>query len=126
MLTPLYAGLLGLLYAVLSGRVMWWRMRSGVLTGDGPDEVGHAMVRAHANFMEFVPLGLVLILVIELGGGDLRWVHGLGSALLAARVLHAVGMWRSTGVTLGRRGGAGLTWAVLLVASAVCLSLYAG
>ena len=91
MLTPLYAGLLGLLYALLSGRVMWWRMRSGVLTGDGPGEVGHAMVRAHANFMEFVPLVLVLILVIELGGGDPRWVHGLGLALLVARVLHAVG-----------------------------------
>jgi uncharacterized membrane protein YecN with MAPEG domain len=126
MLTPLYAGLLGLLYALLSGRVMWWRMRSGVLTGDGSGEAGLAMIRAHANFMEFVPISLVLILLIELGGGDPYWIHGLGGTLLAARVLHAIGMWRSTGVSFGRRAGAGLTLGVLVVASGVCLSLCCG
>ena len=126
LLTALYAGLLGLLYAGLSSRVMWWRMRERVLIGEGTQGAGLAMVRAHANFMEFVPISLVLILLIELGGGDPGWVHGLGGALLAARVLHAIGMWRSTGVSLGRRAGAGLTLGVLVVASGVCLSLCCG
>ena len=59
------AGILGLIYAVLTTRVFAARFRSGIMLGTGPtDEKLQIAVRAHANFAEYVPLILLL-----LGGG---------------------------------------------------------
>ena len=68
-----------------------------------------------------MPLTLLLIALVEVGGADDRWVHGLGAGLVAARVLHAQGMWRNPGISFGRRVGTALTMLVLALATAGCL-----
>ena len=120
-ITLFYAGLLGVVFSILSGRVMFWRFRTLIVTGDGGDPRNHAIIRGHGNFTEYVPIALTLLLVLEMNGAPSAWCHGFGGSLLAARLFHGWGMRRSTGVTLGRRVGAGLTFTVILAMSGLCL-----
>ena len=119
--TALYAGLLGLIFAVLSGRVMLWRFSSGVVAGDGGHESKAAMIRAHANFFEYVPICLVMLAVLELNGMSSAWLHALGGLLVLARVLHGVGMSWTIGVSVGRRVGTALTMVVLISSALACV-----
>jgi drug/metabolite transporter (DMT)-like permease len=65
--TALYAGLLGLLVLILSYRVSRLRLTYRVGTGDGGhDDLGRA-IRVQGNAMEYVPLGLVLLLLAAIG-----------------------------------------------------------
>lgn len=86
------AGLLGLIYFVLSYRVIQVRVASKISLGDGSDDRLLARIRAHANFAEYVPLILVLMAVIELWVARGPWLWGVGAALVVARLAHAVGM----------------------------------
>ena len=121
--TALYTGLLGLLFWALSARVMWWRFSTGVVVGDQDDPSKTGMIRAHANFFEYVPITLLMIALLELGEFASPWLHSLGAGLLVARLLHAVGMSRTPGVSLGRRVGTALTMVVMGVAALLCLGL---
>ena len=85
--TPLYAGLLGLLLLALSINVIRDRFRTKVSLGDGNDALLQKSIRAHGNFVEYAPLGLVLIAVAELQGAPAFAVHLLGTALRVATVI---------------------------------------
>lgn len=50
-----------------------------------------AAVRAHGNNIEYVPAALLGLLLVNMGLGA-AWVHALGAALFAARLLHAIGI----------------------------------
>ena len=117
-----YAALLGLLAVVLTVRVIRHRVKLKIGTGDG----GHAQLaqdlRAHGNFTEQVPIALLLILVVEASGTPATVVHGLGVALVAARLASAWGLSHSLATSKGREIGAGLT--ILVVAAASLLILY--
>ena len=119
--TALYAALLGLLYAALTLLVVRGRFGSGVMLGTGEDKGLLRAVRAHANFAEFVPLILILMALGE--GMRLSSVvlHLLGAALVAARVLHAIGISQEPDVRPARGGGAVLTLVVLIAASIAVL-----
>lgn len=91
-ITPLYAALLGLVLLALSARVIAGVRAKGVSLGDGNDPGHLTLIRSHGNFIEYVPMCLVLIGFVEAGGASSGWVHGLGGALLVARVLHPIGM----------------------------------
>src|SRR5262249_43358576 len=71
--------------------------------------------------IEYVPMVLVLMLVLELNGTSAGVLHALGASLFAARLLHAFGLGSSTGTTPGRFGGTVLTWLVALAASGLAL-----
>src|SRR5712671_5219943 len=85
--TPLYAGLLTLWFVVLSMRVVNLRRR-GILFGDNGDVGVTRIVRAQANFAEYVPLALLLMGFLELSRFSIYLVHALGLILLVARLLH--------------------------------------
>jgi uncharacterized membrane protein YecN with MAPEG domain len=122
--TSFYAGFLGLIMLALSFRVVRARKKTGVLIGHGDEkDLKHAM-RVQANFIEYVPLGLVLILFVEIADFPLLVVHGLAASLVIARVLHAWGFGKNPGASPGRYWGTLLTWAVILVASV--LAIWAG
>ena len=123
-ITALWAGLLGLLLLFLSGRVVNARNSQKILFGDGGNEVLQRHIRVHANFIEYVPLGLVLLLVLELNGAAPRLLNLLGASLLVARLLHAFGLSRSTGTSVGRFVGTVATWLVLTVESGLALYTY--
>ena len=117
-ITPLYAGLLALFYVGLSGWVIRVRVRQKVLSGDNGDPVMINAMRTHANFAEYVPLALILIVLAEAQGAPAAALHALGAALLLARIMHAVGLGRQPHIPALRGGGAALTFLVLLLAGA--------
>lgn len=114
--TPLYAGLLALLYLLLSYRVIRQRITARVLHGDGDDKELILRQRVHANFNEYVPLALILLGLAELQGAPLWVLHMLGAMLLIGRLGHAWGMSQTPGKPIGRGGGTVLTYVMLLIA----------
>jgi len=69
-ITPLYAALLALVFLVLSFRVIFVRRGERISLGDGENPALRARVRVHANFAEYTPLALLLMLMAELLGDD--------------------------------------------------------
>jgi Uncharacterized relative of glutathione S-transferase, MAPEG superfamily len=118
--TPLYAGLLTLWFVVLSARVVNLR-RGGLLFGDNGDVGVVRIVRAQANFAEYVPLALLLMGFLEVNRFSIYLLHALGVTLLVARLLHGSALSFGWQVRSGRIAGAALTFAVLLIEAFLCL-----
>ncbi len=116
-ITAFYAGLLGILGLVLASRVARHRLRHGVELGDaGHPEMQRAM-RVFGNFIEYVPMILLLLGFGEMLGVP-RWLtHLMGASLVIARLLHALGLAASSGRSFGRLMGTVITWVVLLASS---------
>ncbi len=110
------AALLGLTLVVLSFRVVNVRRREKIGVGMGDCMPLTLAVRVHANFIEYVPMGLILIFLLERNGGSSLAAY-LAATLVIARLLHAFGLSRSAGTSPGRFIGTSLTWAVLITAS---------
>ncbi|RJY10128.1 MAPEG family protein [Aurantiacibacter aquimixticola] len=68
------------------------RISDKVLHGDGGNAALAKRMRAHANFIEYTPIGLLLILVIDLGHHHGWALAAIALAFLGGRVLHAFGM----------------------------------
>jgi hypothetical protein len=117
----LYAGILGLVGLVLAALVVVQRGKTRTDLGSGGHPSLERAIRVHGNFIEYVPLILLLMLVCELSGVRLLWLHVMGVALVLGRVFHAWGLWSKSGTSFGRFAGITLTWAVLLAAAALCL-----
>lgn len=78
-------------------------------------------VRAHGNFAEYVPHGLLFILVLELMQAQTSLVWLLGGMLTIAHVAHAWGLINTYGPSVGRAIGFFVTWFVYLVGSLACI-----
>jgi uncharacterized membrane protein YecN with MAPEG domain len=120
-ITSLYASLCAVLIIGLAFNVVAQRRGNKVGLGDKGKEPLTLAIRTHANAIEYVPIGLLLILILELNGARSAMLHGLGSALLIGRVLHAWGLSHSAGTSFGRYYGTLITWLVILGAAAINL-----
>lgn len=113
-ITALYAGLLALVLMGLSIWVITNRGRHKVGIGDGGNaEMARAM-RVQGNFIEYVPLCLILIAVLETTKASAYGLHALGIILVLSRLLHALGLASSPGTSFGRFVGTVGTFVVLL------------
>ena len=116
------AGLLGLIFVVLSARVVMGRNASKVMIGDGAGATTPSAsnllvaVRSHANFAEFVPICLLLLAGLEMRSGPTLLVKVLAAVLVLARLGHPVGMARASPNPFRAAGFVG-TILVLVVAS---------
>ena len=119
--TPLYAGLIGLLLIVLAFNISRYRVGLKIPFGDGDHPALKRAIRAHANLTENAPLALILLLAVEVQGFTATTVHVLGSTLVIGRVLHAFGLARFEGRSVGRAVGILLTWLMILVASVLAI-----
>lgn len=117
--TLFYAGLLALILLALSIRVVALRRRHKVGVGNGKQADLELAVRCHANFCEYVPLALILLLALESSGAVAGWLlHVLGVALVLGRLLHGFfGLNRNAGKSQGRFFGTVLTLLMLLIAA---------
>jgi uncharacterized membrane protein YecN with MAPEG domain len=118
--TGFYLGLLALIYAALALEVARLRRGNRVLFGDGENLRLRSAIRAHANFVEYVPIIALLVSMLEMSGGSTIRVHVLMGALLVARLLHPLGMYskpRTWQFSAGRVGGIMITISVLIVAA---------
>ncbi len=113
----LYAGLLGLLLIALSTQVVLARRRFRVGLGHGTEEGLQQAVRVQANFAEYVPFAVLLLVLAEITGLPTAAVHGAGFLLVASRVLHAWGLSHSSGRSFGRFYGTAGTWLTIVALS---------
>ncbi|WP_242108516.1 TMEM43 family protein [Luteimonas aquatica] len=121
-ITLLFAALHALLLVALAGSVSAYRLRNRIGIGDGGDARLARRIRVHANFAEYVPTALLLLLLLEVSGLPAPWLWAFGATLLLGRLLHAIGLGRSAGKTFGRFCGIGLTW--LALAAMACAGLW--
>lgn len=92
MITSIYAALSALFIVKLSLSVIKLRRQHRVSVGDGGIEALQLAIRAHANALEYMPMALLLLVLLELNQAPTMLIHLAGSALLAGRILHAVGL----------------------------------
>lgn len=114
--TPIYAALLGLLFVPFTLRVGLYRVKHKVNLGDGNDPELLRRIRGQGNFIETVPLLLILLIMMEVLGASDTWLHVLGSALVIGRVLHYLSV-TEMGPFIGRPIGMSATLIIYLVAS---------
>ena len=126
--TGLYAGLLALFALMLSFRAGTYRgkAKASILYGEPINWDLAERVRVHQNFLESVPLVLILMGIIELGGGSTVFLHTVGIVLIISRVAHAVGLKHDNMAHPGRAIGAGGSALVTLVAAGYTVWLSAG
>jgi hypothetical protein len=108
-----YAALHVLLLIALAARVVLARRRAKVGIGDGGDPDLARAIRVHGNAVEQAAPTFALLVFLPLLGAPAWALHACGVATLLGRVLHAAGLSKSAGVTLGRQAGMILTWTAL-------------
>lgn len=91
-ITTLFVGILTLMMVPLSLQVSLRRAGLNVSFGDADDETLRRRIRAHGNFIEYVPAGLIALALVEWTSAPPLLVWVLGLALLVARLLHAYGI----------------------------------
>lgn len=116
-ITPIYAAFLALLYVWLSARVIAGRIRFQASLGDAGQAEMLTRIRGHANCAEYVPIGLILLLLVELQGAPAIAVHTLGLILLAGRLLHAYAFVRHPPNQTLRGPGMILTFTMIILSA---------
>ncbi len=108
----LYAGVNILILLVLAVLVIGGRQRHKIVLGDGGNQDFARAVRAHANASEYIPAGLVGILLLALlePAAPIWLLHASGISLTAGRILHAAGL-HAGALNVGRTFGMMLTFA---------------
>lgn len=120
--TALYLALSGILVVALAFNVSLRRRAGGVGLGSGGRPELAAAVRAHGNAVEYLPIALGMLLVLELNGSPAWLLHALGLLLLAGRAAHAQGLLvHGGGVSPGRFYGTLITWGVIVAAALLLL-----
>lgn len=102
MITGMYAALCGLLLVVLYLRVSQRRLATKIGIGSGGDAILEQRIRAHGNFIESVPITLILLYLFEQSGVAALYVHTFGVLLVVARIGHAQGLSSTGGRSAGR------------------------
>lgn len=119
--TLLYGGIAGLLVAALGAYVSSLRGKYKVFAGQTlPPEMVRP-VRAHGNAAEYVPLGILLLLALELGGVGSVAAHLLGGAFVLGRLMHAAGFLLKNPIATA---GAGINYLTLFTMSGWAVYLH--
>lgn len=120
------------LYAALNAVLMFGLalnvgLRRGAQKQLQPGDMGDAVltraIRAHANFAEYAPLVLLLLLAIALLEGPSLWLHALGAGFTIGRVFHVFGMMGDKHPNAIRFIGNLTTGLALLLGAAACVWL---
>jgi len=130
--TAFYAALAALILILLSINVIRGRRHYRAALGDSAVPEMTRRIRAHANFIEYTPLFLIMLGIAERDGIPGWAVHILGLAFLLGRVMHAYSLlWgeqyhgsRLLANPVWRVGGMGLTFVLLGGLSIVLIVQY--
>lgn len=91
-ITSLYAIPLAVLYLALYINVIQTRAKLGLAIGDGGNVDLQERIRRHGNFVETVPLIMILMLLAEANGTGQIWLYVAGAFLTLGRILHPFGL----------------------------------
>lgn len=119
--SALYGSFLAIITIFLAMNVSRNRGRAKAFFGHGSDDALESAIRAHGNAAEYVPLGVVMLVIAEIMGANATSMHGLGGTLLIGRLASSHGILARVSAT--RVIGALLTWLAILGAVAYVLLL---
>ena len=127
-ITAAFAAVFTVFALVLSFRAGGYRGKSGasLLFGDPIDWELVQRVRVHQNFLEYVPLVVILMALIELNGGNATFLYSVGTLLFIVRIAHAIGLKHDNMGHIGRLIGAAGTALISLVTAGYTLWMLTG
>ena len=95
-ITAPYAAALGLILIVLTQLVIRTRGKTNIPLGDKGDDRLLEASRRQMNFVEQVPLALILMMLAEAGGAGAMVLNIAGAVLVVARLIHPFGITVTT------------------------------
>ncbi|WP_373952063.1 MAPEG family protein [Vibrio pomeroyi] len=119
MVTALYASLLTLVMLWLSIEVIKQRRKNQVAHSDGGVESLQVARSAQSNAMDYIPITVILMALLEFNGGNVWLIHVIGVAFVAGRIIHGKSILARS--LKGRKQGMYLTFAGMV--SLVVLNL---
>ena len=122
-ITLFYAGFFAIFALVLSFRAGIYRgtAKASILYGDPINWELAQRVRVHQNFLEYVPLMLIMMGLIEANGGPDMYLYVAGDLLVLARIAHAIGLKHDDMANKWRAVGAGGTALITVVTAGYAL-----
>jgi uncharacterized membrane protein YecN with MAPEG domain len=120
-ITGLYAALAALLIVILAVRVVAYRRTAKIGLGDGDNPEMRKRIRAHGNAIEYLPLSLLLLLILELNQTLPILLHVFGILLIVGRLFHAWGVSHHSGLSPGRMIGVLITFGLIAVMALLLL-----
>lgn len=93
-ITGLYGAILMIFAIALSAKAGSFRGKAkiSILFGDPANMELAQRVRVHQNFLEYVPMAIIVMGILELNGGSATFLHVFGIVLVLARIAHAIGL----------------------------------
>lgn len=119
-ITLFYASFFALFALVLSFGAGSARCKVGIsiLHGEPANMEFAEKVRRHQNFLEYVPMFLIVFALLEANGAPNLLLYICGDILIIARIAHAIGLKHDDMGTKGRFiGAAGTALVTLVIAS---------
>ena len=113
MVSALYAVLGALLLIKFSYDVVRLRRVYRVSYGDGGFTELQSAIRVHGNAVEYIPVAILLLLLMEMNGAETWMVHICGGLMIAGRLMHYYGFHNR--LVRWRRLGMNATWGALLL-----------
>ena len=92
---PLYAAIFALIYIGLTSRVIMLRNGKRISLGHGDDPTLERAIRIHGNFIEYVPLALILLIAMEMQRRSIYELHILCVLLLLGRACRTSSAFRA-------------------------------
>lgn len=120
-ITATYAAIIAILYIAMSAYVIATRARMDIPLGDGGNPTMLLAMRRHGNMAEYAPFALLVMGLAEMLGLGATWLHLSGSALVAGRLLHPMGLHTGAGTIAPRIAGTLATMASILIPTAAIL-----
>ena len=100
---PLTAAALTVLYVQLALGVIKIRLGKNISLGAGDNDELEKAIRSHANLTEWAPIGLLLIVILELNSAPFWLVAPPAIAFVAGRMLHPKGLLSNSESSLKKR-----------------------
>ena len=122
-ITAIFTGILAVMLVGFSIRVTRLRATKKISFFDGGDKQMGIAMRVQGNFIEYVPMALLVMALIEAMGGRHWVVYLFGGVLVVARIAHAFALY--TGFFPARVMGTGTTWALLAIGGLYVIGLAA-
>ncbi|MBH2000575.1 MAG: MAPEG family protein [Sphingomonadaceae bacterium] len=121
-ITLTFAAACALLNLWIATRCARIRIKDKLLHGDAGHSLLARRMRAHANYIEYTPIVLILFALVEMAIGASLWLWIAALAYIVARVAHAFGM-DADEPTAWRAGGALVTWVVMVAMAIAALTI---
>ena len=108
----LVTAILLFVFIALSINAAFTRRKSGLAVGEGDNETLLRAVRAHGNFVEYTPMFLISLFLIDHVSKNCEYILVIGSGFVLGRISHATSMFLKKGIL--RITGMFLTFTTLL------------